>query len=107
MFRFPVLSGGSTMFDQLFDRPSAVARYRKGPLLEERVAFLTHLANQSYSRRSLQAHAGYLLAIAHTLGRASPPPKALTLAEVRRKMSHQRSLFPLAVRWLRFVGRLR
>ncbi len=95
------------MFDQLFDRPSAVARYRNGPMLEERVAFLTHLANQSYSRRTLQAHAGYLLAIAHTLGRASPPLKALTLAEVRRKMSHQRSLFPLAVRWLRFVGRLR
>lgn len=95
------------MFDQLFDRLSAAARYRNGPMLEERVAFLTHLANQGYSRRTLQDHARYLLAIAHALGRTSPPPKALTLAEVRRKMSHQRSLFPLAVRWLQFVGRLR
>jgi site-specific recombinase XerD len=95
------------MFDQLFDRPSAVARYRTGPMLEERVAFLKHLANEGYSRQGVRDHARYLLAIARTLGRSSPPPKALTFAEVRRKMSHQRSLFPLAIRWLRFVGRLR
>ena len=41
------------MFDQLFKRPVAVARHRTGPLLEERLAFLTHLANQGYSRQEL------------------------------------------------------
>ena len=94
------------MFDQLFKRPVAVARYRSGPLLEERLAFLTHLANQGYSRKSLQKNARDLLAIAQMLGLASRPRKALTLAEVKRKMANQRRLYPLAVRWLQFMGRL-
>ena len=47
----PILPGGSTMFDQLFTSPVAVARHRTGPLLEERLAYLTHLANQGYARR--------------------------------------------------------
>ena len=42
------------MFDQLFDVPFALARHRTGPLLEERLAFLTHLANQGYSRDALR-----------------------------------------------------
>jgi site-specific recombinase XerD len=99
------------MFDRLFERPFALARHRSGPLLEERHAFLTHLANQGYSRSALRTNARYLLAIAHPLGPASRPGKALTVAEVKRKMADQRrfhcSLYPLAVRWFRFVGRLR
>ena len=99
------------MFDQLFECPLTVARYRKGPMLAERLAFLTHLANQGYSRNALRTNARCLLAIAHTLGLASHPRKALTLAEVKRKMANQRCfyrcLYPLAVRWLRFGGRLR
>lgn len=93
------------MFDQLFDRPSAVARYRRGPLLEERLAFVTHLASQGYSRRGLRDKARDLLAIA--LGLARQPRKALTLAEVKRKMAHKRCLVPLAARWLHFIGRLK
>jgi len=54
------------MFDQLFDWPSAVARHRRGPMLEGRLAFLTHLANQGYCRRGLRDNARDLLAIAHT-----------------------------------------
>ena len=42
------------MFDQLFNCPAALARHRTGPLLEERLAFLTHLADQGYSRRDLR-----------------------------------------------------
>jgi hypothetical protein len=99
------------MFDQLFECPLTVARYRKGPMLAERLAFLTHLANQGYSRNALRTNARCLLAIAHTLGSASQPRKVLTLAEVKRKMANQRCfyrcLYPLAVRWLRFGGRLR
>lgn len=95
------------MFDQLFDCPLAVARYRNGPLLKERVAFLTHLLNQGYSRNTLREYAKSLLAIARVFGRTASLPKALTLSELRRKLSRQSSNFPLAVRWLRFVGRLR
>ena len=67
------------MFDQLFDWPSAVARHRRGPMLEGRLAFLTHLANQGYCRRGLRDNARDLLAIAHTLGLAARPRKALTI----------------------------
>ena len=77
------------MFDQLYTAPVAVARHRTGPLLEERLAFLTHLANQGYSRRALQNNARDLLAIAQMLGLAGRPRKALTLAEVKRKMANR------------------
>ena len=94
------------MFDQLFDRPLTVARYRKGPMLEERLAFLTHLADQGYSRGGLRDHARDLLAIAETLAVARQPRKALTLAEIKRKLANKRRLVPLAARWLQFIGRL-
>ena len=94
------------MFAQIFSCPVTVARYRKGPMLEERLAFLTHLANQGYSRWGLQRNARDLLAIAHTLGLAGRPRKVLTLAEVKRKCANQRRLYLLATRWLQFMGRL-
>jgi site-specific recombinase XerD len=98
------------MFDQFYTSPDAVARHRSGPLLKERLALLARLATQGYSRAALQTNARHLLAIAHMLGPASRPRKALTLAEVKRTLASQRrfyrSLCPLAVRWLRFVGRL-
>jgi len=94
------------MFDQLFEHPFTLARHRAGPLVEERVAFLAHLASQGYSRCSLRKKARDLLAIAHAIGLAARPRKALTLAEVKRKVANQRPLFPLAVRWLQFMGRL-
>src|SRR5579871_4332510 len=96
------------MFDQLFECPLSVARYRNGPMLQERLAFLTHLANQGSSRSTLRSNACLLLAIAHALGQAPSPQKNLPLAAVKRKMAKQRrsgrSLYPLAVRWLRFMG---
>jgi len=88
------------MFDQLFERPFTVARYRQGPMLEERIVFLTHLANEGYPRRTLRRFAHYLLLIADTLGLVRPPRKPLILAAVKRKMANQRryhSLYPLAV----------
>jgi site-specific recombinase XerD len=99
------------MFDQLFECPVTVARHRKGPMLEERLAFLSHLANQGYSRRTLRMTARHLLAIAEALRLGGWPRKALTVTEVQCKMASERrfyrSLYPLAVRWLRFAGRLR
>jgi site-specific recombinase XerD len=94
------------MFDQLFEHPFTLARHRTGPLVEERVAFLTHLASQGYAWRGLRRKARALLAIAHTLGLATLPRKALTLVEVQRKVANQHHLLPLAVRWFQFMGRL-
>jgi site-specific recombinase XerD len=76
-------------------------------MLEERLAFLAHLANQAYARRSLQNYARGLLAIARKPVLAGELRKTLTLAEVKRTMADQHHLFPLAVRWLKFLGRLR
>lgn len=94
------------MFDQLFTYPAAVARHRSGPLLEERLAFLAHLADQGYARNSLRMMAEGLLAIAQMRGLTSQPRKALTLNEVKRKTAKRRWLYRIAVRWLQFMGRL-
>jgi len=59
------------MFDQLFRYRSAVARYGNGPMLEERLAFLTHLASQGYSRSTLRKDARRLLVVARMLGLAT------------------------------------
>ena len=55
------------MFDQLYTCPVAVARHRTGPLLEERLAFLTHLADQGYTPNALRRSARRLLVIARCL----------------------------------------
>jgi integrase/recombinase XerD len=94
------------MFDQLFTCPAAVTRYYKGPMLEERLTFLQHLANQRYSQRTLQNIARDLLAIARKLAPANRPRKAMTLVGVRRRIAGQHHRYLLAVRWLRFVGLL-
>ena len=49
------------MFDQLFDQPFALARHHAGPLVEERVAFLTHLSSQGYARWGLRQKSRDLL----------------------------------------------
>ena len=94
------------MFDQVFKQPFTLARQRTGPLVDERIAFLTHLADRGYSQCALQNYARDLLTIAQTLVPADGPRKALTLAEVKRRLTNQRRLYPLAVRWLQSIGRL-
>jgi site-specific recombinase XerD len=94
------------MFDQLFKRAHALARHRSGPLLEERLAFLTHLANQGCSRGTLRKTARDLLAIAKMLGFASQRHKVVTYNDIKRKTTKNRHFYLTAVRWLRFVGRL-
>ncbi len=108
------------MFEQLFKQPRALARQRSGPLLEERLRYLGHLAAQGLSRRSLQAAAHYTLFIANHLCLADRPSDPIPLAEVeryallwaenpplfgQRRPSH---VFFLqhATAWLRFLGRL-
>ena len=53
--------GESTMFDELFTRRRAVARHRAGPLLEERLRYLAHLAELGMRRIDLQIMAHFLL----------------------------------------------
>ena len=93
------------MFDQLFKCRGVVARHREGAMWEERLAYLTHLANQGYARNTLRQTASGLVVIVMTLGLASGPRRTMSRDEVRRKVSSQRS-FWLAVRWLKFMGRL-
>jgi integrase/recombinase XerD len=94
------------MFDQLFKDRFTLARYRTGPLVKERIAFLTSLAEQGYSRGTLQNNAHDLLAIARIVVRIGPPQKTLPFVVVKRKMANHRHLYPLAVRWLQSIGRL-
>jgi hypothetical protein len=49
------------MFDQLFTSPRALKRYASGPLLEERVRYLAHCAEQGSTRSSLRLIAQHQL----------------------------------------------
>jgi hypothetical protein len=68
----------------LFDRQTQVARQRAGPLLEERLRYLGHLADQGLARRSLQAAAHYTLFVADDLRLANRPGETIPLAEVEQ-----------------------
>lgn len=96
------------MFEQLYTSPVAVARHRSGPLLKERLAYLTHLRDEGYMTNALRRRARNLLVIARLLGRASRPRTTVTLNEVKRKTIRHPDpdLYGLAVRWLTFTGRL-
>jgi site-specific recombinase XerD len=94
------------MLDQLYRYPAVAARHRSGPLLKERLAFLALLADQGYGRRALIQRAEMLLVLARMRGLTGRHREAVTLSEVKRKTAYQRGLFPLAVGWLQFMGRL-
>ena len=95
------------MFDQLFERPFALARHGAGPLLEERLRFLTHLADQGLSRAVLRRNAAQLFEIIDRLGLVDRPGEIITRAEIIRKANDNcRRFISLATRWLRFLGRL-
>ena len=49
------------MFDQLFKSPRAIARHSTGPLLEERLRYLTHCAARGSTRSSLRLIAQHML----------------------------------------------
>lgn len=95
------------MFDQLFETPFARARHRAGPLLEERLAFLTKLSDRGLSRASLRTIAQKLLVFTESFNLVDRPRKLFSRDEIKRKVSDdQRRSFSLATRWLRFLGRL-
>jgi site-specific recombinase XerD len=111
------------MFEQLFRRSKALARQRTGPLAGERLAYLTHLAQQGMARATRREAALYLLIVAHQLRLAQRPAQTIPLAEVQRRATrwanrpdrkttpegipHARQrFFGTATAWLRFLGRL-
>jgi integrase/recombinase XerD len=93
------------MFDQLFKTPFAVRRHLAGPLLKERLTFLTKLADRSVSRIVLRAYAEKLLVFIGTFALVSRPKRIITREEIDRKTGDRR-LGSLATRWLRFLHRL-
>lgn len=55
------------MIEDLFKRPTILARYREGPQAEAREEFLNHCAKEGYSRSMLRKIAWVLLAVAYNL----------------------------------------
>lgn len=110
------------MFEQLFQRPRALARQQTGPLREERLRFLAHQAEQGMACRTLREIALYLLVIARYLRLADRPGEVISRAEIdqqarrwadradlpkRTGFSNPRCRFArYATRWLQFLGRL-
>jgi len=111
------------MFDQLFEHPHALARHKAGPLVEERLQYLGHLAEQGKARRTLLGAAPYLLVVADHLRLADRPGEAISAAEIEEKAilwadrppkpsdGTQRLLSRAcflrhATDWLQFMGRL-
>jgi integrase/recombinase XerD len=111
------------VFDQLFERPRALARHRGGPLVEERMRYLSYLASQGMVQSSLRSAAAYLLLIADCLRLADRPGEAIALTEIQqqavswadrppkpsggqRRGDSQKLFLCRATGWLRFLGRL-
>ena len=111
------------MFDRLFTQAAARARHRAGPLAAERLAFLTHLADQGTSPGPLRSAAGYLLVVTALLHLAERPGEVIRRDEIKRTSLRwanrrarkfgwkggrdARTRFHLySTRWLRFLGRL-
>lgn len=111
------------MFDKLFRSRAMVQRHLSNPLLQERLEYLRHCANQGYSLTTLRELAADLLLIQNLFGLATSSD-SLGLAAVQagvnrwadRRPRHfkykngQRgrvNVLSRAVRWLRFLGRLR
>lgn len=111
------------MFERLFTRPMALARHRDGPLVEERLAYLGHLASQQMALKTLRAVAQILLVICSRLGLAGRPGEVIHLDELQRQAAlsvrkrfrcpnwktgnaARRFFLSQATQWLQFLGRL-
>ena len=110
------------MFDRLFRSRAVVQHHLSNPLLQERLEYLQHCANQGYSLATLRELAADLLLIQNLPGLATSSD-SLGLAAVQagvNRLIHRRPqhfnykngrrgrvrVLSRAVRWLRFLGRL-
>ncbi len=110
------------MFERLFNRPITVAQQWAGPLLEERLRYLSDQAEQGVGRHGLQVRAYYLLTVAQCLHLAERPGELISRGEIEREAGiwaqqpgprkvvgskHQQVAFRRhATQWLQFCGRL-
>lgn len=103
------------MFDDLFTRPSALARHRAAPYAAERARYLAHCAQRGDSRTTMWLKVRTLLWVAQQLRRAYPTLD-VTLAQVRAVAGRgpgrhtrwsRRRFVDVARPWLRFLGYLR
>lgn len=109
------------MFDELFERPHALMRQRTAPLVEERVRYLRHLADEGMSRRTLRVAAIFLLVVCERLDLGDRAGEVIDETEVeeaaaawavrptrsrREGRSGRRRFRQHATEWLRFMGRL-
>jgi site-specific recombinase XerD len=111
------------MFDQLFHRPETLARHRDGPLAQEGLSYLEHLARNGKTHDFLVVTAHYLLGVVQYLHLATRPGEAISCSEIKqaaalwairprqssRRARHSRTaerFFGYATRWLAFLGRL-
>lgn len=111
------------MFDKLFGSQAVAQRHLSSPLLQERLEYLQHCANQGYTLTTLRGLAADLLLIQNLLGLATSSDSlglAGVQAGVRRWVDRRSRHFKYkngrrgrvqvlsrALRWLRFSGRLR
>jgi integrase/recombinase XerD len=110
------------MFHRLFTASKAVDRHSRGPLLEERLRYLTHCAEQGSTRSSLRLIAQHLLIFADRLNLEAKHD--VSLEEIKKAadtwvgsspraygMVHGRCgrtrFISDAKKWLQFLGRLR
>jgi integrase/recombinase XerD len=111
------------VFEQLFERPHALARQRGGPLAEERRSYLAHCAGQQMAQRTLRCTAIYTLVVAKALRLADRPGELISRAEIEAEATRWADREPKppnmraarlswlrfhghATRWLGFLGRL-
>jgi site-specific recombinase XerD len=112
------------MFDQLYVRPTFLARHRGAPMAQERINYLSHLFGQGSGWDSLRQTAAYLLVIAGRLELDEQAARSVTLEEIdlaamrwaRHRPKNKRwnpghrspKVFrSIAIRWLQFIGRLK
>jgi integrase/recombinase XerD len=109
------------MFSQLFNRPRALTRHTTAPLVEERLRYLSHCAEQGTRKSSLRRIAQAQLMIIEHLGLTADvkvtskqieaaADRWAALKPPQRKTKDFRKarlrFISVATRWLRFLGRL-
>ena len=108
------------MIEELFKRPSTLARYQNGPLADERAEFLRHCTEAGYSVSMRRKIAWILLFVASSLdlGQGNVTTQAIALAVSNRtrckrasnpaqESAWTRQMFiHFATEWVRYMGRL-
>lgn len=109
------------LFESFIGRVEWIRRYKTGPLLEERDAFLRHLQDEGHSVRRLREYNKYLLPIVELIDLGQTPQvnnDQLTRAAAMWRKQHrrpgstertrsqqERDFRRLGMKWFRFLGK--